>query len=846
MEQDRTEFLNRYPTPGVFAQALVPRTKQTPALEAIDQALVDWTRAPDDRGRLMVFMAPQEGKLVCDDTPVVTPDGWVRHGDLRPGSIVFRPSGQPIKVTAVHPPAEASLRVHFSDHTSVLVHPRHEWTVWDRGQSKYVTRETRQLARTPLSSGTPGKRGHRYRWQLPFREALDCPTADLPMDPYTFGVWLGDGDTRGASITHHPDDRYQVAYPETTRNAHLTTGAIRTRYGGGMHRTLRLMGVMAGKFIPPAYLRASIAQRRALLAGLIDTDGHVAGSGQVSFDNANERLVRDAAELIRTLGYRAHVHQPTPPKLSTSGIQGVQEMWRVTFTPHDQGPARLERKAARKLGMRRRIAITAIVEETPQTGRCITVDSDDGLYLVGEGMTPTHNSTKISGWTPLWRLAADPTLRIAIVSYSQNKAERWGRWLKRMIEGHPQLGIRLMADSRAAGRFETEQGGRVICVGMEGGITGEPVDDMYIDDPLRGRAEAESATYRERAWEWWESNGATRLSARGRVVLMLTRWHADDLAGRLQQEEPGEWKVLRIPALRRPELPTIRGNDGASVYNPGGELISVQNRRPGYFKELKAKRSGYVWRSVYDQDPVAAEGNLFHRTDFRYWQPLPINRDHHDVLGGQRVRLPEANADIYLGDYWRFITVDLAASTRASADFTVASVWCLVGDGNLILLDRVRQRLEEGNHWTAIQPLTQRWQALDVFVEKGFIGTTMVIDATRAGMRVRPVDPDKDKITRAIPATHRVAAHLVWFPAEAEWLDDACDELAGFPSWAHDDFVDTLAYAVRVTAANWNPVDTKPTQRPPTTPDPVTDAYASNTGTTIPLAGLDPLAPGAW
>lgn len=506
----------------------------------------------------------------------------------------------------------------------------------------------------------------------------------------------------------------------------------------------------------------------------------------------------------------------------------------------------------------------ALVPRTKQTPALEAIDQalvdwteapdDRGRLMVF--MAPQEGkSTKISGWTPLWRLAADPTLRIAIVSYSQNKAERWGRWLKRMILGHPELGIRLMADSQAAGRFETEQGGRVICVGMEGGITGEPVDDLYIDDPLRGRAEAESATYRERAWEWWESNGATRLSARGRVVLMLTRWHADDLAGRLRKEEPGEWSVLRIPAIRHPELPVVRGNDGASVYNPDGELVSVQGRRPGYFKELKAKRSGYVWRSVYDQDPVAAEGNLFKRGDFRYWHSLGRNTDRHDLLSGERIMLPtgpandgpgSAGTTIYLSDCWRFITVDLASSTKASADWTVASVWALTGDGTLILLDRVRQRLEEGNHWSAVQPLVARWQAPEIFVEKGFIGSTMVIDATRAGMRIEPVTPDTDKITRAIPATHRVAQHLVWFPAGAVWLDEWCDELAGFPTWANDDQVDTLSYAVRITAAHWNPVDTAPSQRPPTAPDPIVNAYEAMTGTPQPLAGLDPLAPGAW
>lgn len=501
----------------------------------------------------------------------------------------------------------------------------------------------------------------------------------------------------------------------------------------------------------------------------------------------------------------------------------------------------------------------AMVPRTRQTPALEAIDNalvawtqaplDRGRLMVF--MAPQEGkSTKISAWTPLWRLAADPTLRIAIVSYAENKAERWGRWIKRMIEGHPELGISLMPDSRAAGRFETTAGGQIICVGMEGGITGEPVDDLYIDDPLRGRAEAESPTYRERAWEWWESNGATRLSSRGRVVLMLTRWHADDLAGRLRKEEPGEWTVLRIPALRHYDMPLIRGNDGASVYTPQGELISVQGRRPGYFKELKAKRSGYVWRSVYDQDPVAAEGNLFRRADFRYWHPLARNRDRHDRLNGARIRLPEKGVSVYLTDCWRFLTVDLAGSTKTSADWTVAAVWAQTGDGELILLDRIRQRLDEGNHWKAIQPLAARWAADDIFVERGFIGTTMVVDATKARLRVQPVDPDKDKITRAIPATHRVAAHTVWFPTDADdhcpWLDEWLDELAGFPSWAHDDQVDTLTYAVRVSAAKWDPMRSVTLPREPYRQDPIADAYTAQTGATGPLQGLDPLADGQW
>lgn len=435
-------------------------------------------------------------------------------------------------------------------------------------------------------------------------------------------------------------------------------------------------------------------------------------------------------------------------------------------------------------------------------------------------------STRTSCWFPLWLLAQDPTLRIAIVSYSAEKAQRWGKWIRRMIQRHPELGIELMPDSRAVDNFETTEGGRVLSVGVEGGITGEPVDVLIIDDPLRGRAEAESPTYRKRAWAWWESDSATRLSSRARVVLMLTRWHADDLAGKLLQSEPGEWKVLRIPAVRDPSIPLVRGSDGASAYSPQGELISVQGRAPGYFLGLKSKRSMYVWNSIYMQSPVAAEGNLFARSDFRYWQFIAADASHHDPVHGYRVLVD--GTPLFLGDMTRFITMDLAASTKTSADWTVASVWAITMDGRLLLLDRRRERIGESEHAAMLRPLATKWAAPDVYVERGFIGTTLVIDATKAGIRIQPLTPDKDKVTRSIPATNRVRAHTVYWPEFVDWLDEWEDEIAGFPTWAHDDQVDTLSYAARIASAHWTPP--APPVRPNRTTSDVDRAFQAATG----------------
>jgi predicted phage terminase large subunit-like protein len=492
----------------------------------------------------------------------------------------------------------------------------------------------------------------------------------------------------------------------------------------------------------------------------------------------------------------------------------------------------------------------ALVPSTRQTPALEAVDAAlvdlaQASYDLGRQMifiAPQEGkSSRCSCWFPLWMLAQDPTLRIAIVSYSATKAERWGRWLRRAIESWgSQLGIELRADSRAVDRFETTAGGQVVSVGVGGGLTGEQVDLMVIDDPVRGRAEAESSTYREAAWDWWESVGATRMSARGKVLLMVTRWHADDLAGRLLAREPATWKVLRIPAVRDPEQPLVRGSDGASVYSPAGELISVQGRRPGYYRELKTKRSMYVWNSIYMQTPVAAKGNLFKRDDARFWHRMAADPTHHDPTGGRQISIDGKR--FYVGDMTRFLTVDLAASTKTSADWTVASVWGISLDGWLVLLDMARARLGEEAHWDLVRPLCVKWAAPQVYVEKGFIGSTLVIDATRAGTRVAPVSPDADKVTRALPATQRMASHTAYFPADAEFLDTVLDELAAFPSGAHDDIVDTFSYAARIASAHWTPAAGEPQRSAPAGYSATDRAYEASTGQRNPVD----LSTAAW
>lgn len=400
----------------------------------------------------------------------------------------------------------------------------------------------------------------------------------------------------------------------------------------------------------------------------------------------------------------------------------------------------------------------------------------------------TGKSQRISRWTPLCALADDPTLRIALISADAELARRWGRAIRRDVRNNPDLGITLQADSQAAGRWETTAGGELFCAGYATGTTGRPIDLLIIDDPFKDRAAAESETIRDRVWEFWENDGGLRAR---RVILMHTRWHDDDLAGRLIKREPSEWSVLSIPAIAETDDDPLGRDIGQEIQSANPKL-----HPPGYYPKMEAKTSPYVWASLYQQRPQLAQGNIFKRGDWQYWE----------LLDGERARL---DGDIFdLRDAYRYITIDLATSTKTSADWTVATAWAVMPNGALLVLDRKRERVPEVDHAAFIAPLRQQWlQPFDVtHVESRMFGTRLVYAMGEAGVPIAELHADTDKLTRALPYAALVRQHRVWLPRSAPWLDEWREEHAEFgPKAKHDDQVDTGAYGARVALDYWAP-----------------------------------------
>jgi deoxycytidine triphosphate deaminase len=364
----------------------------------------EWVELPND------LVARLEGKALALDTPIPTPQGWRTMADLEPGDLVFDESGAPTEVVAATPamigrPCRAVL---FSDGTRVIADASHQWVTIDKagrthGQSRFAVRTTEEIAHTLQANG---ERNH----HIPLAGPVQYPArADLPIEPYTFGAWLGDGTTTKAEITSvDPEVLEQISGDGFTVQPvsyapHLyriggvghTRDLVTGRYArnASLSSRLRNLGLMDGKFVPRSYLEASISQRLAFLQGLMDTDGFVDDiAGRCEFTSTNENLADAVVELAASLGFRPI---KTEGRATLNGVDHGPK-YRVKFTP-DRPVFRLPRKLARQKAGDARYhgfrAIDVVIDVPSVPVRCIQVAVPSGMFLATKSFIPTHNSS---------------------------------------------------------------------------------------------------------------------------------------------------------------------------------------------------------------------------------------------------------------------------------------------------------------------------------------------------------------------------------------------------------------------------------------------------------------------
>jgi predicted phage terminase large subunit-like protein len=372
-------------------------------------------------------------------------------------------------------------------------------------------------------------------------------------------------------------------------------------------------------------------------------------------------------------------------------------------------------------------------------------------------------STYASVLFPPWYLAHGSHRSIIAASHTAELAERWGRKVRNVVAEHePLLGFGVSGDNKAAGRWETTDEGEYYAAGVGGSITGRRADLAIIDDPIRSREDADSKLVRDKQWDWYKFDLGTRLKPDAAVILIQTRWHEDDLAGRLLAEEGDRWRVVSLPM--EAELTDPLGRHPGEALWP--EWFTDQMR-------ADAKRDTRLWSALYQQRPTPEDGDYFKAEWFRSASLPPL--DQMRIYGGS--------------DY---------AVTADGGDYTVHAVVGIDPDGRMHLLDIWRKQAASDEWVEAWCDLVCKWKPMGWAEEQGQIkaGVGPFLEKRareRQAYCFREQFPTRgDKAVRAQSIRGRMAMEGLFIRPDAPWKAEFISECLRFPAGVHDDQVDAL------------------------------------------------------
>ncbi|MCM1490398.1 MAG: terminase family protein [Muribaculum sp.] len=406
-------------------------------------------------------------------------------------------------------------------------------------------------------------------------------------------------------------------------------------------------------------------------------------------------------------------------------------------------------------------------------------------------MPPQHGkSTVVSEAFPAWVLGKNPRLKVVGSSYASGLAEKVSRNIQLIIDDNKYQAIfpntclngmnhrRMQSYKRNDDYFDIlDYNGFYKAVGVGGSLTGTPVDIGIIDDPVKDAMEAYSTTYRERIWDWYTSVFLTRLHNESKQLFIMTRWHEDDLAGRILRYEPEKWTVLKIPAIRE----TL---DDGNDFDPRqvGEALWPERHSLERLLATK-KRSAKVFSALYQQSPTIEGGNIIREAWFKYISPEEFKR--------KRERR-ELDCPIHF-------FIDTAFTEKTTNDPTGIIGACCIDNNlyitcaekvNLKFPDLVRHipeyvKMNGYNRFSSIriEPKANGLSVIDQLEEL----TDLNVVATPT-----PRESKETRLNAASPFVESGRVYLV----KGIWNEEFVSEVCGFPAMPHDEFVDLLGYAI--------------------------------------------------
>ena len=391
-------------------------------------------------------------------------------------------------------------------------------------------------------------------------------------------------------------------------------------------------------------------------------------------------------------------------------------------------------------------------------------------------MPPRHTKSEFASYLlPAWFLGKYPDKKIIQTAHTAELAVGFGRKVRNLVNSPDYKAIfpnvSLQSDSKAAGRWNTSQGGDYFAIGVGGAVTGKGADLLIIDDP-HSEQEGASADINvfNRTYEWYTSGPRQRLQPNGAIVVVMTRWHNKDLTGQvvdasIKRGGADQWEVIELPAIM-----------------PSGSPLWAEFWKMEELQALKAELPNSKWMAQYQQDPTSEEGAL-------------VKRDWWQIWEGRNP--PQCE---FVIQSW-----DTAFMKNQRADFSACTTWGVFyledDDGmlapNLILLDAYQERLEFPELKKMAMEKYKAYTPDAFIVEAKAAGMPLIFELRAMGIPVQEYTPSRgnDKISRVNAVSDLFASGVVWAP-ETRWAEETIEQFAGFPNMEHDDLVDSTTQAL--------------------------------------------------
>jgi predicted phage terminase large subunit-like protein len=400
---------------------------------------------------------------------------------------------------------------------------------------------------------------------------------------------------------------------------------------------------------------------------------------------------------------------------------------------------------------------------------------------IGVSMPPRHGKSQmVSIYFPAWYLGRNPDKKVLMVSHTGDLAVDFGRKVRNIVDcdTYKEIfpAVTLAPDSKSAGRWNTNMGGEYFACGVGSALAGRGAHFLIVDDPF-SEQDVLGGNYEvfDRVYEWFTYGARTRLMPQGKVAIVHTRWHPNDLIGKLAKDMArtdlaDQYELFEFPAIFNENT-----DDEKALWPEFYDLEALHR--------TKASMPLFQWNAQYQQNPTAEEGALVKREWWRKWE---------------REDPPQCEYII--------MTLDAAAETNNRADFTALLTWGVFSDDNLtqssaniMLLNAINIRVEFPELKEMAMREYKEWEPDSFIVEKKSNGTPLFQELRRLGIPVQEFTPHRgtgDKIARINAISDIFRSGMVWYPEGHKWAEAVVEQVAAFPASEHDDMVDCVSMAL--------------------------------------------------